>query len=231
MYALAHKGRVLAGPMPWNRGIFDGNLQKLKITKLLPRVAPEQLPLVIDEDTAIYEVEYQRPQHNEKIHYLEGPYWEFTETKAIATYLVKDKSLDSIKGNLKQQASAERWKKEVAGISVTVQGKPVSVSTERGSRDVFLQRYSIMSEEEVIDWKFAEGWVALTKADLGSIVTAILNHVQESFNWEHTKSQEIDAKATAEELDAVVVVEESEESLGPRAFARRRRNNPAQEQD
>lgn len=228
MYALAHKGRVLAGPMPWNRGIFDGNLQKLKITKLLPRVAPEQLPLVIDADTAIYEVEYQRPQHNEKIHYLEGPYWQFTETKAIATYLVKDKPLDSIKGNLKQELSEERWKKEVAGITVTVQGKTVSVSTERGPRDIFLQRYSVMADEEVIDWKFAEGWVALTKADLGTIVTAILNHVQESFNWEHTKTQEIDAKTTAEELDTVVIVEESEE-LGFRSSARRRRNNLLQE--
>lgn len=207
MYVLTHKNRVLAGPMDWNRAIFDGNLEKLKIMVTLPRVAPEELPLVIDADTVIYSVEFNEPVYNKKINYLEGPYWTYENDRAIAGYLVKDQPVESVRANLKLQAADVRWSKETAGTTVDIQGITVTVDTARGSRDIFVQKYLLMADADVVSWKFPEAWLTLTKSDLGAVVAAGAGHVQSSFAWEKQISDAIDLANTLTELDAIVIVE------------------------
>jgi hypothetical protein len=60
-----------------------------------------------------------------------------------------------------------------------------------------------MGVDDTVQWKFPEGWLTLTRSDLGTVVTAGSNHVQDQFVWEVNKNTEIDACATATELDAV----------------------------
>ena len=205
MYVLTHKNRVLAGPMDWNRAIFDGNLEKLKIMVTLPRVAPEELPLVIDADTVIYSVEFNEPEYNKKISYLEGPYWTYENNRAIAGYLVKDQPIDSVRANLKLQAADVRWSKETAGTTLTIQDTAVTVDTARGSRDIFVQKYLLMTDSDVVTWKFPEAWLTLTKSDLGTVVAAGAAHVQSAFAWEKQISDEIDSADTLAALDAIVI--------------------------
>lgn len=207
MYVLTHKNRVLAGPMDWNRAIFDGNLTKLKIIKTLPRVAPETLPLIIDSDTVIYAAEFNEPVYNKKINYLEGPYWTFENDRAIAGYLVKDQPVDSVKANLKTQAAGERWSKETAGTTVDIQGITVTVDTARGSRDIFVQKFMLMQDGDLVTWKFPEAWLTLSKTELGAVVAAGAAHVQESFAWEKQISDAIDLADTLVKLDEIVIVE------------------------
>lgn len=224
MYVLTHEGRVLAGPMAWNRAIFGGNLEKLGINFLLPRNAPEQLPLAIDANTVIYEVEFQEPEFDNKTHYKEGPYWQFTETKAIATYVLKEQPLSVVKDSLKQSAAAERWKKEGAGVKTVIQDMQVTVDTARGNRDIFVQKYLLMADTDTVKWKFPEGWLTLTKAELGQIVAAGAAHVQSSFDWEEEKVQEINAASTLEALKAVVIVDPAQDPRQRGRLARRMMN-------
>lgn len=207
MFALVHKQRVLLGPINWNRALFDANLTKLGITYGLPRVAPAQLPLTIDQNTVIYAVEQTYPEYNSKIHYLEGPYWAFDTGKAVASYIVRDQPVDAVKNNLKTQAASARWEKEIAGAKTTIQNIEVSIDTARGARDIFVQKYLLMTDQETVAWKFPEGWLTLTKTELGQAVQAGAAHVQQAFVWEEAKSQEITACTTLAELDAVVIVE------------------------
>lgn len=210
MYALVHKNRVLAGPMAWNRAIFDGNLNKLGIKFTLPKAAPESLPLIIDQDTAVYPVEFDYPEYNAKIHYLEGPYWTFVDGVARAGYLVKDQSVDSVKYNLKQKIAEERWKLEVAGTTTTIQGQTVSVDTDRGSRDIFVQKFILMDDTATVRWKFPEAWLTLSKTELGQVVQAGAAHVESAFAWESQKSGEIDSAQTLEELDQITLTPPSD---------------------
>lgn len=209
MYAFAHKERVMVGPMDWNRALFDGALEKLKIVKQLSRNAPpaNELPLIIDEDTAIYPVEFNYPDYNKTTQYLEGPYWTFADGKATAGYLVKDQPVDFIKVALKAQAADERYRKELSGTTVTIQGTVIALSTARDGRDSFAQKLVLMGDSDTLRWKFTEGWFTLNKTEVASVANAISAHVQSAFDWESAKCDEIESKTTAEELDAVIIVE------------------------
>lgn len=207
MYVLVHKNRVLVGPMGWNRAIFDGNLEKLKILKTLPKNPPTELPMIIDENTKIYRADSQTPEHNEKIQYLEGPYWNITPETATATFLVKDKPIDPVKSQLKEFASQVRWEKETSGTTVTIQNVDLFISTQRIERDQYLQKYLLMSETDSLNWKFKESWLTINKQEIKTIVDAIQTHIQTAFDWEINKHQEIDQCTTLTELDQIVIRE------------------------
>jgi hypothetical protein len=207
MYAVVYKNRVIVGPMSWNRGIFQGSLEKEKIQVTLPRVAPQELPYVINEDAKIMEVEENRPEMNPMVEYYYGPLWDVSGTRAVANYQVNDTPIESAKLNFKEQAAAERWKKENAGTKINIQNTEVTIETDRETRNIFIQKYSIMSDNESVNWKFPEGWLTLTKTELGQVIGTGAAYIQGCFDWEKNISDEIDAATTKEELLAIEIVE------------------------
>lgn len=213
MYAVVYKNRVIVGPMDWNRAIFQGSLEKEKIEVGLPRVPPETLPYIINEDAKIAIVEEQRPELNPMVEYYYGPLWDLSGEKAVAVYDVVDTPVEFARGNFKAQAAEERWKKETAGTKVTIQDTEVSVDTSRDGRNIFIQKYSIMMEDEVVSWKFPEGWLTLTKSELGSIVSAGSSYIQSCFDWEKSINDQIIAATTKEELLAIVITEIAEQTV------------------
>lgn len=207
MYAVVYKDRVIVGPMNWNRAIFTGSLSKEGVTDLIPRVAPETLPHIVNDDARICAVEEQRPEMNPMVEFYYGPLWDVSGDVAIANYEVQSSPIESARVNFKQQAADERYKKEVAGTTVNIQGIDVTVDTNRGSRDIFVQKYLLMSDTDTVGWKFPEAWLTLSKADLGACVAAGAQHVQSSFDWERAIVEQIDAAETKEELLAIEIVE------------------------
>jgi hypothetical protein len=205
MYVLIHKNRVVVGPMSWNSGMFNGALERLKINHQLSRKEPQSFPIDIDENTKICRSEYQYPEYNRKTQYAHGPFWDFSSDVAIGTFEVKETPVELIKSTLISQIAQVRYEKEISGTQVTIQNTEVSVTTNRGNRDVFVQKFVVMQDEETANWKFTETWLTLTKADVGVIVTAITQHVQNAFDWEKAKVEEINNCSTSEELDAVVL--------------------------
>jgi hypothetical protein len=213
MYVLVHKERVLVGPRDWNRPMFEGALQKLKLQALLPRRDPQELPIEIDADTYITNASITIPPHNEKIETYHGPYWNFeNKDLAVGTYQIKEKQLPSIRELLRNEAAAERYRREVAGTKTTIQDLEVTLDTSRDGRNIFLQKYVLMADDETVNWKFPEGWLTLTKAELGAAVSAGAAHIQGAFDWEKDKIEEIEAADTAAALDAIVIVEQEEPS-------------------
>lgn len=216
MYVLVHKERVLVGPRDWNRPMFEGALNKLKIQVMLPRRDPQELPFVIDEDTYITNAAIVIPPHNEKIETYHGPYWNFeNKNLAVGTYEIKEKQLGSIRELLINQTAAERYRREVAGTTAVIQDTTVTLDTSRDGRNVFIQKYTLMGENDTVNWKFPEGWLTLTKSDLGIAVAAGAAHIQGSFDWEKAKVEEIEAAEDAATLDAIIIVEPQEEPSEP----------------
>lgn len=212
MYAVVYKNRVIVGPMDWNRGIFEGSLEKEGVKVGLPRVPPETLPYTVNEDSMITFVEENRPQLNPMVEYYYGPLWEITDTKVIANYEVHDSPVGSAKVNFRNQAAEERWKKEIAKIKINIQQTEVTVDTSREGRNMFVQKYAAMSDGDTVNWKFPEGWLTLTKVDMHEIVVAGDLHVQSCFDWEKSINEQIDAATTKEELIAIVIVEEKQQN-------------------
>lgn len=205
MYVLIHRDRVVVGPMLWNRAMFSAGLERLGINIPLSRTEPST-PLVLDDHTRIAYSRYEYPAFNPKTQFPHGPFWNLNEDVAVGTFEVQDKTIDQIKLELKQVLASERYSKEVSGTTVTINDVQYRISTERFSRDTFIQKYVAMGDSDTVSWKFSEGFVTLTKAQLGSIIQAINTKVQEAFDWELTKLQEIDSATTAQELDAIVII-------------------------
>jgi hypothetical protein len=103
----------------------------------------------------------------------------------------------------------------VAGTKTTIQDLEVTLDTSRDGRNVFIQKYTLMGEDDVVNWKFPEGWLTLTKTELGVAVATGAAHIQGAFDWEKAKVEEIEAAETVEALNAIVIVEPQEELSEP----------------
>jgi len=213
MYAVIYDNRVLVGPMNWNRGMFQGALERKGVQYSLPRTAPNNLPLIIDEHAKIMQVEEIKPELNALVEYYYGPLWDITETKAIANYEVHDTPIESARYNLKQLAAQERYKKEILGATVTIQEQTVTIDTNRGAKDVFVQKYLLMAESDTVNWKFPETWLPLTKNDLSLAVQAGAQYIQSCFDWELNIAEQIDLAETKEQLLAIVIIEQNNNLL------------------
>lgn len=211
MYVITHHhdyDEVLLGPITWNPRFIASVLRTdldLSYTPNIVASDEQKVPYEVLPNVWIRRVTNVSEDHNPKLHTLIGPYWVYNGTEATAEYRKQDKPLEIVKAELKQIVTANRYQKEIAGIKVTIQGVEVTVDTARDNRDVFVQKYLLMSDTDTVDWKFPETWLTLTKADLGIAVQGGVTHVQSQFSWENAKFNEIDACTTLEELDAVIL--------------------------
>jgi hypothetical protein len=207
LFAIVENNFVIWGPKPWNKRSFDDViLTDCEIEANLPQYNENNQVITVSDNVKIYPViRLEDPIMNSKIQRLEGPWWNFTDTHVEMSYTVVDHPIDFVKGTLKNIIAANRYIAEVSGVKMTVQDIEVTVDTARGSRDIFFSAYATMSESETIGWKFPEAWLTLTYAELGEIVAIGKAHIQTCFDWERTKDEEIDACATLEQLDAVVL--------------------------
>jgi hypothetical protein len=205
-YAIVHKGRVIVGPLAWAQKYYTDVLKiRHRITANIPGKAPEDLPYVIDENTKIHAVEENKPEVDLMTQYHYGPLWDLTGDVVVANYEVREQTIEDARNNFRALAAHERYKKEIAGTKVTVQDTEVTVDTTREGRAAFVQKYSLMGNDDTVNWKFPEGWLTLTKTDLAAVVTAADAYVQGVFDWEKTINDEIDAAETAEELHAIEI--------------------------
>lgn len=201
MYALVHKNKVISGPRSWNREFFEFILKRRKIESgSIPKNPTENLPYQIDADTCIMSASVVRDELNPFIQHHRGPLWEIQGDIAIATYETVDTELEFAKANYKDFLADKRYEKEVAGTTVTVQDQEVSINTSREGKIAFYQHYSTMNENDVVNWKFVEGWLTLSKIEFGQVVQAITDHVQSAFDWEKEIGEQIDAEIALEDL-------------------------------
>jgi hypothetical protein len=209
MFVIVHNNSVILGPMRWNRYRFQNTItEECEVTATLPDRNDGMSPIIVSNDVKILPIQgTENPQFNPKIEFLNGPFWEFTDSAAIMSYRVEEMNIDSVKSMLKQQSADVRWKKEMSGVEVTINGTTHKFATDRETRNI-LQSH-ISAGLETVNWKFnADTWVQLSQTHLQQVLSATLAHVQLAFDWEMQKNTEIDSCATLNELDAVVISEE-----------------------
>ena len=206
MFVIVHNNSVILGPMRWNRFRFENFLvEELEVSTTLPQ--QNSSVVTVSDEISIYPIQGSLdPVFNPKIEILHGPFWEFTDSAAISSYQVLSKTVESVKNELKSLAAAERWNRENTQVSVTINDISCDFKTDRETRMVLQNALTSPSDANV--WKVAgDTWVTLTKVDLQNILTAVLTHVQASFDWEHSIVTQINAAETLAELDTIQITQ------------------------
>lgn len=201
MFVLVHNNFVEFGPVYWNKAKFETILREdLEIVHELPSSWSTGV-YTVDSQTKIYPIMAGDDlPHNPRIEIRNGPFWEFTDSIAIYHYEPMRMELESAKNLLKTEVSNERWKKEVSGFKTTIQNLEVSIDTQRGTRETFIQKYLLLADSDTVNWKFPERWLTLTKGELQSVVNQINAHVQTAFDWESSLISQITACQTHDDL-------------------------------
>lgn len=203
-YVLIHNDTVINGPREWNARSFESSLyDDVGILFNLPVQKTDSDPIILTENTKIISSTYVYPNYNQKIEYLDGPFWNFDNNFATGTFIVKDQPIEFVKQSLKQRLASNRYNREGLGTKTTIQNIEISVDTSREGRAIFVQAYSIMQDETTLRWKFPEAWLILTKPELAQIVTVGAQYVEQCFGWECDVSNIIDQCTTLEELNQV----------------------------
>jgi hypothetical protein len=204
MYILIENNTVITGPRPWNYRVFKSALQEeLGVNYELPLEKTDDAPVEIADGVRILKATTTQQPYDSLIEYLHGPFWDFSTGIAVGTYQIMPKDITSVKNELKNRLASNRYDRETAGVKHTIQGMQVTIDTRRGDRDIFLQKLMMMGDNDTVSWKFPEGWLTISKAELGSIVAAGAQHVQNQFAWESQVSSEIDACTTLQELTQI----------------------------
>ena len=162
-----------------------------------------------------------------------GPFWTFNDDHAIATYEKQDKPLDDVRTTINTLAASMRYNKEQLGTKVVIRpevteqvtvtrpnpetGEPeevtetrvvspaveVTADTSRDGRAIFVQVYSTLPDGASVDWKFPEGWMNITKEQLGLIIAGGFTYIQEQFAWEKDFGDRAASASTMDELKTI----------------------------
>jgi hypothetical protein len=208
MYAIVHKNFVICTQPNWNTRVFTNILfDECNIEKRVSFSDEGLVPWTLDENTKILKIIDQRPEFNPKIEWLDGPNYVVIESFVATNYFVKPLDLSIAKGNLINQLPALRYEREKKSVDITLQDLKITLPTDRETRAVFTNKLLAIGENS-INFKFQEGWLNLSKADLEFIVQQIDVTVQETFDWELSKMNEINACKNLEEIKKIELVKQ-----------------------
>ena len=143
-------------------------------------------------------------EFNPRTQHLHGPFWQFTDTGAIGSYIAQDLPIDAVKNQMKAEVANQRWIKENSGTTVILNNVEYNFSTTKESRSVLQQALSLNSPQ--INWKLGgDQWLTLSSQDIQTVLQTILQHVQSCFDWELAKCNEIDLCESLTDLNNVVI--------------------------
>lgn len=206
-YLLVENKQIIhLGPIFWRHRFIQSELEDLNVDYIVSPAEPNAY-VKINDSFEIYPATVETPPHDGMYQQLAGPNWVFESDVATGTYTIVDRDLNSVKADLKTLAASERYKKEVAGIKLTIQGTEVSVATNRDSKNNYAQQVLAMSDADTVQWKFAEAWLTLSKAEMASLLADVNTHVQTQFDWERNIADQIDSATDADTLKNITIVE------------------------
>ena len=201
---------VLLGPMEWRPRFFQSCLRDdLEIDFQVPLSNDNNEAIIVNEIARIIPVTDIgiMGEYNQKIHHLDGPYYNMSQLSAEVYHNVKDKPIEFVKDELKLILSANRYRYETMGIQLSIQSKIVVALTTREDRWLYLQAFQLGKDN--INWKFGSEFLTLTNTELGQIVDGVVNHVQATFDWETLKIDELDSLSTFGELNVMTLVSDN----------------------
>lgn len=226
---------VHLGPFAWNKyRMLQSELDDLEVSFTVPPVEQGYIR-INDNFEIFPITDIVSPEIDPNFDQPIGPTWTFNDDHVIGTYEKQDKPLVEVRNTIKSVAAAIRYGKEAAGTKViivpevtgevsvpklneetgvfeeTIETRiittavEVTADTSRDGRAIFVQVYSTLPDGASVDWKFPEGWMNITKKQLGLIIAGGFTYIQEQFVWEKSVGDSADAASTMDELKVIYV--------------------------
>ena len=217
MYALINGQELLLGPVAFNYRMINSVLEEeLEVDFRVTSQDYLNVPITFTEDIKILPARNDIPEYDPRFQSVAQTSHTITDTEVVFGYGVGDKTLEQIKGEYKAGVAPERWNKENTTVTVTINGKEITVSTSRDNRLSIVSK--LLSGDGPYNFKFNDGvWEEISKIDLQTILNEIDGVVQAAFDWELAKLAEIDACEDGEAVYAVVIVPPVEIPVIPNA--------------
>jgi hypothetical protein len=217
MYSLVNGQELLLGPIAFNYRMINSVLEEeLEVEFRVKSSDYQSVPISFTEDIKILPTRIEIPEHDPRFQSVSQTSHTITDTEVVFDYSVTDKTLEQIKGEYKAGVKPERQRRENTTITVTINNNEITVSTSRESRLELISK--LLGNEGPYNFKFDGGvWAEITKINLQSIISEIDTKVQEAFDWELAKLEEIDACETKEEVYEVEITPPVEPPVNPNA--------------
>ena len=215
--ALIHNNSLELGPMGFNVRMINSELEELEVEERISPQSYTNIPIHFSDGlTHLVLIEKVVPENDPKYHNVGNFTWEIIKendipVKVLLTYPIADKTLEEVKTLRKSEVSPYRREKENTIITLTINGTAVEVSTSREERVLLASKLAASPGPH--NFKFKNTWLEITTAELQTIVSEIDVKVQEAFDWELTKLQEIDACLTIDDVYDVVIREQPQEPV------------------
>ena len=192
MWILVYNNQIQLGPREYNRWIFqDWLAENLGMIISLPQQPIGNNPIIIDENTRIIVVFFApQPDFNPRIQQLAGPFVTMQYDYANAEYQVADQDIEVVKSTMLAELAANRYNQEVAGVTVVLQDQSLWVSSDRVTRQVWLNALQLGVTTQT--WKFNNNtWLVLDTQEIQTVVSGLTAHVEQAFAWEKSVHDEI----------------------------------------
>lgn len=203
MFALVNDNQLLLGPIEFNYRLINSVLEEE--LELDFRISPSDysnVPISITENVKLLTAVEDKPIYDQKYELINLYDYEILEDKVIFHYEKKEKYLELIKQEHKDIITAERWNKESIGIiNLSINNTAIRVSTSRESRISLITKLSC--GDGPYNFKFGDVWIEITSEDIKTIISTIDQKVQEYFDWEYSKIQEIDLCSSVSEIQSI----------------------------
>jgi hypothetical protein len=215
--ALIHDNSLELGPFGLNVHYINQELEELGVEERVSSQSFLNLPIHFSDGlTHLLPTERVIPENDPKYHNVGNFTWEIIRengipVKVVFTHPIIDKTLEEVKLLRKQEVSPARKEKENTIITLTINDTEVEVSTSREERVLLASKLSATPGPH--NFKFMNTWLEITTENLQTIINEIDVKVQEAFDWELLKLQEIDACETIDEVYAVVIREQPQERV------------------
>jgi hypothetical protein len=209
--ALIHNDSLELGPFGMNVRYINEELEELEVEERISNQSFNQLPIHFSDGlTHLVSIETIIPENDPKYHNVGNFTWEIIKEnevpiKVVFTYPILDKTLEEVKTIRKQEVAPYRREKENIIITLTINGTEVEVSTSREER--LLLASKLAASPGPHNFKFQNTWLEITTSDLEYILHQIDIKIQEAFDWELVKLQEIDACETIDDVYNVTIKE------------------------
>lgn len=207
-FGLVIDSKVKVGPREWLYGAFKEYLEENNLPfENLPRVKEDSEPYIGEGYTILPVIATIYPEALTQFEQLAGPTLTITADSITETYTSAPIPIDSCKNTLKNTVAGNRYIKETKDIVLTIQGTEVTVLADRGNRIILTQVYAVATDTVTTNYKFSKDalFLELSKAELGTIITALNVQTQASFDWEKDTWASIDSATTYEELALIDV--------------------------
>lgn len=207
LYTLLKDDRIVTGPRDWNPKYFEYFLsQECDVETSLSEYPIVESLAFNDSVKLVPTHQLELPTIDLLYETIAGPNFKYDEEgRFISYYVAQEYSIDIVKKNLLQAISDVRWKKETSPITREIGGSLLTIYTDRESRNSYTQALLSATDEYSATWKFPQGFVTLNKSDLQNILNNVTTYVQECFDWEATKANEINSKNDVEELKQIIL--------------------------